>query len=111
MTDRHPTNTLVHMVKFRLGEPEHARLAQQAAALRLRVNELARRIVTEKSRRSVEVPALDPAIVIQLQAVGVRLREILSSVACDAGLHIGIGDLLVRIESLLDHAISGEASS
>lgn len=111
MSDRHTKTPLVHTVKFRLGEPDHALLARQAAALRLRINELARQLVTERSRRRVAVPALDPAIVIQLQTVGVRLREILSAGAGDAGLRAGIGDLLLRIERLLDHAISGEDTS
>jgi hypothetical protein len=110
MSDRHPTYALIHTVKFRLSEPDHVRLAGQAVALRLRVNELARQLVTERSRRRVATPALDPAVVIQLQAIGLRLREMLASGACDAGLSAIIGDLCLRIEQLIDHAISGEAA-
>lgn len=110
MSDSHPARPLIHTVKFRLSEPDHARLARQAGDLRLRVNELARQLVTERSRRRVARPALDPAVVIQLQAIGLRLREMLSGDACDAGLGASIADLCLRIEQIIEYAISGEAA-
>jgi hypothetical protein len=110
MSDGHPARPLLHTVKFRLSETDHARLAQQAGVLRLRVNELARQLVTERSHRRVATPALDPAVVIQLQTIGLRLREMLASGACDAGLRSSIADLCLRIEQIIEHAISGEAA-
>jgi hypothetical protein len=110
MSDCPPANRLIHTVKFRLSEPDHARLAGQAGVLRLRVNELARQLVTERARRPATPPALDPAVVIQLQMIGLRLRDILSGGACDPDLRAHINDLLLRIDQIMDHALSGEAA-
>ena len=108
MSDPHPDHRLTQTVKFRLSEPEHARLARQADVRRLRVNELARQLVTERSNRPVETPALDPAILIQLQAIGVCLRGLLVGGGCAPDLCARIADLCQRIETLTDHVISQE---
>ena len=108
MSDRHPESRLIHIVRFRLNEPDHARLARHAEALRLRVNECARQLVIEKSRGGVNAVPLDPAAIVRLQAVGVRLREV-SCGDCDPALRARLGDLLQRIEQLIDLAVSGEA--
>lgn len=105
MSDLHPDHRLTHTVKFRLSEPEHARLTKHAEARRLRVSELARQLVTGRSRRSVELSALDPAILIQLQAIGFCLRQIMSGGGCAPDLCANIADLCQRIEVLTDHAI------
>lgn len=110
MSDFPPANRLIHTVKFRLSEPDHARLAGQAEVLRLRVNELARQLVTERARRPAPPPALDPAVVIRLQMIGLRLRDILSGCGCDPELRAHIIDLLQRIDELMDRALSGEAA-
>ena len=98
------------MINFRIGEADHARLKRQAESLRLRVNELARQLVTKRSVEGAAPPSLDPAIVIQLQVIGLRLREIISCDGCAPDLRTGIGDILPRIEKLIEFAISGEAA-
>lgn len=108
MSDLRPDHRLTHTVKFRLSEPEHVRLTKHAEARRLRVSELARQLVTARSRHPVEVSALDPAILIQLQAIGVCLRQILSGGGCAPDLCARIADLCQRIEALTDHVISKE---
>jgi hypothetical protein len=107
MPDRHPSPRLTHTLKFRLSEAELERLAQQAEVQRMRITELARQLVTGKSRKPASVPALDPALVIQLQDIGVRLRDMLADAACAPDLRERIGALCIRIEQLIDNAISG----
>lgn len=107
MPDRHPSPRLTHTLKFRLSEADHARLAQQAEVHRMRITELARQLVIGKTRKPANTPALDPALVIQLQDIGVRLRDMLADAACAPDMRERIGTLCVRIEQLIDHAISG----
>lgn len=108
MSDDRPAHRLSHLVKFRLGEQDHARLVSQAEAHRLRVNELARRLVTEKSRRPVAQPLVDPVILIQLQDIGLRLRQMLADGGCSPDLCGRIAALCQKIEALINHVISQE---
>lgn len=108
MSDLPPDHRLTQTVKFRLSEPEHARLVKQAAARRLRVNELARQLVTARSGRPADVPALDPALLIQLQAIGVCLRGLMVGGGFAPDLCARMDDLCQRIEALTDHVISQE---
>lgn len=108
MSDRHPSQALAHTIKFRVSAQDHAALIREAEAQRLRVNEMARRLVCAKSRRSPGRPALDPAIVIQMQDVGLRLREIIADGGCTPDLRARIADLCEKIESFINLAIALE---
>lgn len=100
-------NRLTRTVKFRVSERDHARLIRRAEAARLRVNELARQLVTGNARRNIDAPALDPSVVLLLQDIGLRLRRIRAGIGFDPGLCARIDDLCRRIENLMDHAAAG----
>jgi len=111
MSDRRPAQHLIHTVKFRVSEQDHARLASLAEYSRVRINELARQLVLEKSRRTIRRAQLDPAIVIQLQDIGLLLRQMLADGSCNPDLRSRIADLCQKIEVLIDHAIAAEDGS
>lgn len=111
MIDGPPAHPLTHTVKFRLSELDHARLARQAEAHRVRINELARQLVLDKSRRSARRPVLDPAIVIQMQHIGLQLRQMLADGGCAPGLCARIAELCWKIEAFINETIAMEDSS
>ncbi|HWL52834.1 MAG TPA: hypothetical protein VNQ90_10385 [Chthoniobacteraceae bacterium] len=111
MADRHSSPRLTHTIKFRLGEADYDRLARQAEAHHLRVNEFSRQMVTGRSAQMAGAPALDPAVVIPLQDIGVRLRQMLGENTCPPAMRERIGGLCQSIERLIDHAIAGGPAS
>jgi len=111
MADRPPSPRLSHTIKFRLAEADYERLARKAEAHHLRVNEFARQMVTKSAPRVAATPALDPAVVIQLQDIGVRLRQLLNADDCPPELCEKINGLCHLIEGLLDHALAGGPTS
>lgn len=111
MIDGPPAQSLTHTVKFRLSASDHAHLVRQAEVHRVRINELARQLVLDKSRRHMERPTLDPAIVIQMQDIGLQLRQMLADGGCAPGLCARIAELCWKIESFINEAIAMEDSS
>lgn len=107
MPNGHAASRLDHKIQFRLSGRDYELLAEEAEASRLRVNELARKLVSGRMRQGRETASLDPAIVLQLQEVGLRLRHMLPVVGDDFGLRFKIAEVCRRIERLVDLSVSG----
>ncbi|WP_367872972.1 hypothetical protein [Luteolibacter sp. Populi] len=107
MPDGNAASRLDQKIQFRLSGRDYALLAEEAEASRLRVNELARQLVAGRAQRGRETLSLDPAIVLQLQEIGLRLRPMLPVIGDDPALRFKVAEVCRRIERLVDVAVSG----
>jgi len=100
-------------VSFRLNEADYARLAYQAAAVNLRVNELARSLVLSKASqiRVVTHQQQDPALIQQLLHIGHNLNQLTKNAHIFGRVSPQVARLCSRIEDIIDQTIDNPVSN
>ena len=104
------TKLMTRRVVFRLTESEFLRLAHKAAALNMKINAVARLLVTSSIERSLSVgdAPLDPALLKQLYHIGHNLNQLVKNAHIFGRVSPRIETLCKRIEALMDEAVGKE---
>ena len=100
-------NRLSRSISFRLSEADYARVAYQAAAIDMRVNELARLRTLENDRQIIvrSQRSCDPAFIVQLIAIGNNLNQMVKRLHMTGRVSPHIEALCIKIDQIIDAAI------
>ena len=97
---------LSRSISFRLHEADYARVAYQAAAIDMRVNDLARRRTLDRDRQIIiqSHRRYDPALITQLIAIGNNLNQMTKRFHMTGRVSPHLEALCFKIEKLVDAA-------
>ena len=98
---------LSRSISFRLHEADYARVAYQAAAIDMRVNELARIRTLDRDRQVIirSCRPYNPALITQLIAIGNNLNQMAKRFHMTGRVSPHLEALCIKIERLIDAAI------
>ncbi|BCX48607.1 mobilization protein [Haloferula helveola] len=102
---------LTRIVRFRLTEADHIRLAREAETVDMSVGELARALTLSRVERLVieATASHDPALVRQLYHIGHNLNQLTKNAHIFGRIQPRVEALCRRIDALMDEAIGKEA--